>query len=277
MPEVAALLARAVPAAGATRDWRGAVELNARLRALEGLVERLPEIGGRVTDPEDFGVGRRIGELAERIAEAQVAEGHAGDGGRATTGPDGPGDPVVEHLDANLTRILEDPRYRPVLGRIETRAGRTRLAKLIFVLESAGGLRGRRSVPLHRIAPGGREPLSGDFLGGFGGLLHREWREADFRAGRRDARRVLEQELGEVVDYEPDPPEAYEVRRREPSFDALPAEARRKAEALARREADRALAGMRPGALASLLGWAWKPAVRRWATRGIMDAIRRAG
>lgn len=259
-------LARAVLGQGAALDWIRANKVNARLEILQALVDRLPELGDRLCDPAAVDVGRRVGELAERVAEMKVAVRRREP---ASPGPD----PVVEYLDENLARIAGDPRFAPVLERVETRAARTRLAKLIFVLESAGGLRDKEPMPLYLVAPPEEGGLSGDFMANFGGFFHRPWRENDFRAGRRDARRLLEDGLGEALRYRPDPDEAYRVEPLEAGFGSLPPDGRRKLEAFVEREADRALDDLEAGFLASLLAPVWKPAVRRWAARRILRAL----
>ena len=49
-----------------------------------------------------------------------------------------------------------------------------------------------------------------------------------------------------------------------------------KLKALVDSEADRVLSELRPGAVASVFGWAWKPVVRRWVTDRTMAALRGA-
>lgn len=267
---VADRLARAALGQGAALDWIRANRANARLEILQALVERLPELGDRLCDPEAVRIGRRIGELAERVAEMKVAV-------RRRELPSSEADPVVRYLDENLARISHDPRFASVLQRVETRAARTRLAKLIFILEAAGGLRDREPMPLYLVAPPAEGGLSGDFMAGFGGFFHRAWRENDFRAGRRDARRMLEDGLGRAIDYRPDPDGAYRVDPIEAGFRSIPPPARRKLETFVESEAERALDDLDPGLLASLLAPVWRPAVRRWATRRILGALERLG
>lgn len=266
-PAAAGLL-RALLGDGTARDWERAVEKNTRLEVLESLATHLPELSDRLTDPEAYALGRAIGELAERVAERKVAERPGTDAH--------PADPVLSYLDEHLSRIRSDPRYAPVLGRVETRAGRTRLAKLVFLLESLGGLRGRDRMPIHLVAPEAPEALAGDALGGFAGFLRREWRADDFRAGRRDARRVLEEELSGLLDYEPDDDEAYASGGVEVSFPAVPEASRRAVAAFARAEADRMLDETPTGLLASLLAWSWKPALRRRAEARALEVLRSA-
>lgn len=263
----AAMVTRALLGHAAARDWVQANKVNARLEILEALVSRLPDIGDRLRDPQALGIGRSIGELAERVAEMKVA---------VRRGPVSPaGDPVVAYLDENLERIGSDPRFASAFQDVEARAVRTRIAKLIFILESAAGLRDKEPMPLYLVAPPEGESLAGELLGNFGGFLHREWRAHDFRAGRRDARHLLERALDDVIAYDPDEPAAYEPGDVEASFEALPSEARRRLERFVRREADGWLDRLEPGPLGKLTAWAWKPVLRGWAARRAMEALRR--
>ena len=265
---MAARLARVLLRQGAARDWMQANKINARLEILQALVERLPDIGDRLCDPGSFEIGRQIGDLAERVAEMKVAV--------ERRSPPPAGDPVVDYLDRNLERIRSDPRYAPVLERVDGRPARTRLAKLIFILESAGGLREKDVMPLYLLSPPQPDELAGDFLANFGGFLDREWRANDFRAGRRDARRLVEGHFGDIVEYEPDPDEAYDVREIEASFETLPPESRAVLDRHVRLETDRLLERLEPGPVASALGFLWKPWIRRWVGRRIMDGLRHA-
>ncbi len=262
-------LAGAVLGQGAAQDWIRANELNARLEILEALLKRLPEMDDRITDPEELMLGRYIGELAERVAEMNVT---ADPTGRLASGPD----PAGDFLDRNMARIESDPRYAEVLASADARAGRSRLAKLIFVLEAASGLRDKDIMRLYLVAPESDRELAGDYLGGFGGFLHREWRAHDFAAGRRDARRMIESSLSVVSRYRPSDPSAYDIAEVTPTWVQVPAESRRRVEAAVEAEADRLIAEFEPGAVASPLGWAWKPVVRRWLTARGMRAISEA-
>jgi hypothetical protein len=262
-------LARAVLGQGAAQDWIRANRVNARLEILGALLERLPEMDDRITDPEEVVLGRYIGELAERVAEMKVA---ADPTGRTAHGPD----PAGDYLEQNMERIESDSRYTDVFASADTRAGRSRLAKLIFVLEASSGLRDKDIMRLYLVAPESDRELAGDYLGGFGGFLHRDWRAHDFRAGRRDARRMLEMGLSDVVNYRPDDDAAYSVSQVEPSWDQVPPETRRRVEQAVGAEADRWIGEFQPGAVASAFGWAWKPVVRRWITDRSIRAISEA-
>ena len=250
----------------AADDWQEANRTNARLDILEEIVEQLPDIADRLVDPADVEIGRTVGELAERVAEMKVAE---------QRGSEEPfGDPVVAYLDQNANRIAADDRYASAFGRVETRAARTRLAKLIFVLEAASGLRDKQPMALHLIAPEPGQKLAGQFLGGFGGFLSRDWRANDFRTGRRDARRVLESELGDIIDYRTDEDAAYEVRPLDPTFENMPPAARERLDRFIEGEADKLLDQFEPGALASIFSFAWKPAARRWLSRRVIESMK---
>lgn len=266
--ELASDLIRAVLGQGAAQDWVRANRINARLEVLSALVDRLPELNDRLHDPDEVGLGLKIGELAERVAEMQVAL----DPRLAGDGPD----PAGEFLDAQLARIERDERYAAVMEETDSRAGRSRLAKLVFLLESAGGLTGKDVMKLYLVAPGEADELSGDYLGNFGGFLNRAWRENDFRAGRRDARRVLEESLADLISYDPAGEDAYRVDRIEPSWDLVPSSARARLEAALEAEADRTLAGLRAGGLAGMFSWAWKPVVKRMLVERVTRALKEA-
>ena len=256
--QVAGLLAGALLGQGGAKDWIRANRTNERLEILHSLVDRLPEIAESLTDPEAFELGRLVGELAERVCDRRVPSGSDG------------GDPVLELLEEHIGRI--QARYPEVLGRVETRAARSRLAKLIFLIEAAGGLDDKESMPFYLVAPTGG--LAGDFLGNFGGLFSREWREADFRAGRRDARRVIESALGDVISYEADEEAAYQVPELDASYDALSPAQRRTFEDLIEARVGRQITAIDAGPLGSLLGFLWRPALRRWGTRRLIDFLR---
>lgn len=269
--DLAADLTRAVLGQSAAQDWVRAHRVNARLEVLTALVERLPELNDRLHDPDELGLGRRIGELAERVAEMQVAldpESVAA----VHAGPDA----ADQYLDGHLRRIEADARYEKAMAQSDSRAGRSRLAKLVFLLESAGGLCGKDFMNLYLVAPPQAGELAGDYMANFGGFFNREWRANDFRAGRRDARRVLEESLADVISYEASGDEDYEVAAIDPTWESVPMSARRQVVRAFEAEADRTLAELRPGGLAALFRWAWKPVLKRWlverATRALQEA-----
>ena len=268
--ELAADLSRAVLGQGAAQDWVRANRINARLEVLSALVDRLPALNDRLHDPDEVGLGLKIGELAERVAEMQVALDSRVAGRHAGS------DPAGQYLDAQLARIEADERYSAVLAGTESRAGRSRLAKLVFLLEAAGGLAGKDIMKLYLVAPREAEELSGDFLGNFGGFLNRSWRENDFRAGRRDARRMLEESLGDVVSYDPLGDESYRVEALQPSWDTVPPAARNRLAAVLTAEADRVLADVKPGGVAGVFSWAWKPVLKRLMVERAMRALKEA-
>lgn len=269
--DLAADLTRAVLGQSAAQDWVRAHRVNARLEVLTALVERLPELNDRLHDPDELGLGRRIGELAERVAEMQVAL----DPGSAAGAHSG-SDAADRYLDGHLRRIEADTRYEGALAKSDSRAGRSRLAKLVFLLESAGGLCGKDFMNLYLVAPARAGELAGDYLANFGGFFNREWRANDFRAGRRDARRVLEESLADVISYEASGDEDYEVATIDPTWESVPMSTRRQLVRALEAEADRTLAELRPGGLAAMFKWAWKPVLKRWlverATRALQEA-----
>jgi hypothetical protein len=231
---------------GAAEDLMDATDAAGRRRVLAALVERLPEIHGRLEDPDAVSLGRRVGELAERVAEDAVARDPAPQ-------PGGGSDPVLDWLDRHLSRIQADPDYEAAIATTSSRAGRTRLAKLILVLETIGGLAEAPVADVHPVRPPAGQELAGRSLAGFGGFLEREWRVHDLRAGRRDARRLLEGPLAELVAYEPRDDAAYEPGEVDVRLDALRPEARDRLLSFLEAEAERALRDLRPGGLAGLL------------------------
>ncbi len=273
LPSAGAAAERAVGAVlgeGAARDWREAHRSNVRVEILESLAERLPDLHGKMDDPDAIGLGRQIGELAERVAEMKVAVRREPE--------DGSGDPALDYLEENLARIESEARWSPALDPVSSRAGRTRIKKLIFILEAAAGLRDRPGLPLHLVAPDRGEELAGDFLAGAGGFLDSSWRAHDFRAGRRDARGLLTRELADVMDYEPGSEDAYRVPESyTASVSDLPSEAREKLRRAVAAEVGAAVEELRPGGLASLFAWAWKPALKRWAADRTLEALENAG
>ena len=150
-------------------------------------------------------------------------------------------------------------------------AARSRLAKLIFLIEAAGGLDDKESLTLYLVAPPKR--LAGESVGNFGGMFNRDWREADFRAGRRDARSLIETALGDIISYEPDADAAYAVPELDVSMTALSATQRGKLEEAVESLVDRTIAELDTGFLAGVFGFTWKPALRRWAARRVLDAL----
>jgi len=194
-------------------------------------------------------------------------------------GEESGGDPALDYLEENLARIESEPRWAPALDPVSSRAGRTRIKKLIFILEAAAGVRDRPDLPLFPVAPlvapDRGEELAGDFLAGAGGFLDSTWRAHDFRAGRRDARGLLTRELADVLDYEAAAEDAYSVPESyTASVEELPAGARK---SLRPAEVETAVDELRPGGLAALFSWAWKPALKRWATNRALEALENAG
>lgn len=261
LDDVAGAVTHAVLGQTAAQDWVRATETNIRVELFEAIVARLPEIAKGLCDPDALELGLHIGRLAEDVAEWRNAR--AGDGE----------DAALARLDAAVARIQTDPRFEPVLARVTTRAARTRLAKLIFVLEAAGDLREKQVLPLYLVAPRAHEPLAGTFLGNFGGFLDPEWRAHDFAAGRRDGGRLLARHFSDVLDYRGDP-EAVAVELGErPSLATAPLETRTRLDGYVDRETARLLDSMRPGPFAAALGWLWKPTVRRWVRRRARELL----
>lgn len=252
---------------GAAEDLMDAADAAGRRRVLAALVERLPEIHGRLEDPDAVSLGRRVGELAERVAEDAVARDPAPQ-------PGGGSDPVLDWLDRHLSRIQADPDYAAAIDTTSSRAGRTRLAKLILVLETIGGLAEAPVADVHPVRPPAGQELAGRSLAGFGGFLERDWRVHDLRAGRRDARRLLEGPLADVVSYEPRDDAAYEPGEVDARLDALRPEARDRLLSFLESEAERALRDLRPGGLAGLVYGSVRSALSRALAERALSELR---
>lgn len=262
-------LAEALLGRSAARDRVRAVDASARVELLEAIVHRLPELADRLCDPEAFELGREVAGLAQHVAELRALRvGRPSD------------DEALEALDRGLRRIESDPRFEGVLARVGTRAARTRLAKLIYVLEAMADLEDERELPLHVVEPPPGERLAGAFLGGLGGFLGPAWRRHDFEAGRRDAARLLKGPLSDLVRYERDPEEIRPPDPPPPSLEAAPAEVRERVDRYVDLEVDRFLESVEPGAVGRLLAFAWKPAIRssiRLRVRGALERASRGG
>jgi hypothetical protein len=181
----------------------------------------------------------------------------------------------MDLIDSSLERIEADERLAPILARASSRSGRTRLAKLIYVLQAAcapatGEAAAIGLDGLVMIAPDDPKSLACRSLGSLGGFLSQEWREADFRAGRRDARDAILGSLGEWIDYEPDDAEAYSA---EGAPAAYGPQAEAKLRTMVEAEVDRELADVRVGSLAGLFG-GWKSALKKHAADRALSSLR---
>lgn len=254
---------------GAGEDLAEAAEARRRRGVLEALVDRLPEIHGRLEDPNAVALGRRVGELAERVAEDAVAR----DPAFRRSG--GGSDPVLDWLDRHLSRIQADPGYEAAFETTSSRAGRTRLAKLILVLEAIGGLAEAPVADVLAVRPPAGDVLAGRAVAGFGGFLERAWRAHDLRAGRRDARRLLEGELSDVVSYEPREDEAYEPGEVDARLESLRPDARDRLRAFLEAEAERALGKLKPDGFAGLLYGGVRSALARALAERAFSELRR--
>jgi predicted acylesterase/phospholipase RssA len=201
LPGVLGALATAVMGQSNAKDWIRANKVNWRLAEqrefisarLRPLVEAV--FGGRagvaVGAPGSPGSAEA---LAAGVQEQARGIAHFKRGVNRSVPPAAA--EVEAYLQANLVRIAADPRYDEALRDLAGIAREVMLA-LIFIVESAAGLRDKEPMALYLIAPRGAEahPLAGDFLHNFGGFFREEWREHDFLCGRRDARQVLTEQL----------------------------------------------------------------------------------
>jgi len=261
-----AAIAAALGGRDAAAAWHDEAVRRDRAVAFAELAAELGALSGDLDDPRALATGRRIGVLAERVADRRLARGEGPGAGGA--------DPALEILDRDLERIPRDPRYAQAFRGVETRAGRTRLAKLVFVLEEAAGTAGEPAGQLHAVAPPPGRSLAGPALAGLAGPLCREWRVHDFRSGRHDMRRVLREELADAVSWPDAGPEA--GNRPEPvraGLASLPAADRARLDRFLEGEVDRWLASVRPGGLGGLFFGMARSAARRAGAARLRRAL----
>lgn len=203
LPGVLGALAAAVVGQSNAKDWIRANKVNWRLEEhREFIVARLRPLvqaafGGEMGATSSPAAALGAGILAQARGIARFKRGV----NRPVPPPTGE---VEAYLAANLARIEADPRYAEALSDLAGPA-REMLCALIFIVESAAGLRDKEPMALYLVAPRGDEPrpLAGDFLHNFGGFFRQEWREHDFLCGRRDARLVLTEQLRDLETGEP--------------------------------------------------------------------------
>jgi predicted acylesterase/phospholipase RssA len=183
LPAAGRLLAMVRGEAGAN-DWVRALRVNNELEWRDLMLESLADVvrGKTLADPAGFLTGLK------HTADSIVERKHA-------LFPDrySPDAENVSYLDRSLARTRE--QFAPWFeGLDELR--RDILAHLIFVLNSVAGLDKKARLDLSVIYAD-PDTTAGDRLFSFGGFFEREWREHDFRVGRRKARELLPQ----ILDY----------------------------------------------------------------------------
>lgn len=198
LPEQAARLVEAIRGESSAMDWLRTLRMNRELawrdRAAEVVADLLPDEGSPELDER----ASRLRSLAlEVVEEKRRLHGDAGYG--------------PEYLD----RALEETRRRHLFrlrkgGRpLEGSRGEA-VALSIFLLNAVSGLGGRDAIQADVVhaEPG---ETAGDRLRGFAGFFCRDWRESDYRLGRRKARARLPRILG-VEDLGPFPAEGHPER-----------------------------------------------------------------
>ncbi len=194
LPTAARLLGMVRGEAGAN-DWVRALRVNNELEWRDLLLESLADVvrGETLAHPAAFLTG--LGHTAHAIVERKRA-----------LFPDrySPDAENVPYLDRALARTRE--QFAPWFEGLDAERGHI-LAHLIFVLNSVAGLDKKAHLDLSVIYAD-PDTTAGDRLLSFGGFFDREWREHDFRVGRRKARELLPKILdygGVDVPPEPDP------------------------------------------------------------------------
>lgn len=188
--EDAALGATALRIFGALRgessanDWLRALRTNNELAWRDLLTECLGEMiaENEVADPD-----RLIGSL-EEAGEKIVAEK------RRLFGPERYPDDYLERAYAGTQARHEEELHGLTPGR------RKIMVRILFLLNSVAGLDKKSKLDLN-ILYATPDEMAGDRAGGFAGFFEKEWREHDYRVGRRKARELLPGMLG-VEDVE---------------------------------------------------------------------------
>lgn len=183
-------------------DWLRTLRTNRELewrdRAVELVAGMLPEEG----DPR----------LAEQVARLREVAGEVVEEKRRIHGEAAYGPGYLEEA-LERTRLRHLPRLGARLGDAggAVDGDRAEAATLaIFLLNAVGGLDRKTSIQAD-VIHARPEETAGDRLRGFAGFFCRDWRESDYRLGRRKARARLPRILG-VEDLGPFPAEAHPHR-----------------------------------------------------------------
>ncbi|MEO1366467.1 MAG: patatin-like phospholipase family protein, partial [Acidobacteriota bacterium] len=160
------------------RDWLRAERINDQLRWRRGLVDELRSLVAAIPEGRAPDMARQAQSMARDI----VAQQRAADGEL-----EGPPD-----LRPNLP---QDESFREARAALAGDDRRDVFERLIFALDQVAGLDSKSIIELKAIDADESE-LAGETLQGFGGFFEREWREHDFRVGRRKAHELLPDILG---------------------------------------------------------------------------------
>ncbi|MEM1181143.1 MAG: patatin-like phospholipase family protein [Acidobacteriota bacterium] len=167
------------------RDWLRAERINDQLRWRREFVEELKTLVAAVPDAEAPGMARHTAAMTREIVASQ----------RDLEDQEGPPD--------LRTRLPRDESFTAARAQLSGEDRRDVFDRLVFALDEVAGLSSKSMIELKAIDADETE-LAGETLQGFGGFFEREWREHDFRVGRRKAHGLLPGILGRDYDREKD-------------------------------------------------------------------------
>ena len=179
-------------------DWLRVNKVNKRLEFERQFIPLVADLIARLPNSDVTTLKDALRGLSGRIARFKVA---------VSARAEPSSDAVARYLEANTSRIRDDPTLRTVTAARNLAGEPDRsevLENTVFVLENVAGLRDKETMDLYLIAPQDDE-LAGNFMFNFGGFFRREWRDHDFRKGRKHARKLIEQSLLDCVEYDPEP------------------------------------------------------------------------
>ena len=102
----------------------------------------------------------------------------------------------MSEIDEQVRKSLpQDARFREHQATLAGEPRRDVFSRLVFALDQVADLESKSIIELKAIDADESE-LAGETLQGFAGFFERDWREHDFRVGRRKAHELLPDILG---------------------------------------------------------------------------------
>lgn len=194
----ASRLAKAIRGGASATDWLRTLRTNREIAWRDRAVELVGAVLPDADDPRLGEVAARLGEAAEEVVEEK----------RRVLGEEVYGEGYLADALAR-TRERHLPTLEESVGPVEGQ--RAEVAALaIFLLNEAAGLDRRSSLEVD-IIHARPDETAGHRLHGFAGLFRRDWRESDYRLGRRKTRERLPAILG-VEELGPFPAESHRER-----------------------------------------------------------------
>ncbi|MEM8995143.1 MAG: hypothetical protein AAGF23_10180, partial [Acidobacteriota bacterium] len=176
--DIAMRLVTMIRGESTARDWLRAERINDQLRWRRGLVDELRSLVAAIPEGQAPDMARQAQSMARDIVAQQRG---------AMEDVEGPPD--------LRTKLPRDESFREARAALAGDDRRDVFERLIFALDQVAGLDSKSIIELKAIDADASE-LAGETLQGFGGFFEREWREHDFRVGRRKAHELLPEILG---------------------------------------------------------------------------------